>query len=112
MAGFRRGLAFDESQHRAQCTAKFELQSLPFGIIRQQRQLGHPPLELRRRLCHCRAGGGAMTRLAPEGDGFFNQPRLGIMVRKEFGLSVHQLGGKVFEGCGNPGMELLSRATQ
>jgi hypothetical protein len=34
------------------------------------------------------------------------------MLREELGLSVHQLGGEVFKGGGNPGMELPPRTAQ
>ena len=38
LARFRRRVAFDGLQHRAQGTAKFELLSLTSGVVRQQRQ--------------------------------------------------------------------------
>ena len=82
---------FDGVQDRAQGTAKFEFLSLAFGRVRQQRQLVQPLLKLRSRFRHRRAGGGPMTGLAPVGDGFFNEPSLGIMLREELGLAVHQL---------------------
>jgi hypothetical protein len=59
MARCWRRVAFDRVQHRAQSTKKFELLSLAFGAIRQQRQLVDPPLKLRGRFRHRRAGGGS-----------------------------------------------------
>ena len=112
MTRFRRRVAFDGSQDRAQGTAKFELLSLTFGVVRQQRQLVQPLLKLRGRFRHRRAGGGSPTGFAPAGDGFFDEPGLGVMLGEEFGLAVHQLGGMGFERFGDPGMELLSRAAQ
>jgi hypothetical protein len=53
-----------------------------------------------------------MTCLAPAGDGFFDEPSFGVMLREEVGLSVHQLGIMGFEGRGDPGMELPSRPAQ
>src|ERR1700732_2651232 len=64
MARFRRRLAFYGCQDRAQGTQKFELLSLTFGVVRQQRQLVQRLLELRGRLYQRRAGSGPMTRLA------------------------------------------------
>src|SRR4029077_8466071 len=43
-ARFRRCIAFDGLQHRAQGNSKFELLSLTFGVVRQQRQLVQPLL--------------------------------------------------------------------
>ena len=91
MAGFRRGEAFDGAQHHAQGTANFEFLSLAFEILRQQRQLVQPLLELRGRLYQGRAGGGTMTGLAPVGDRFFHEPGLGVMLREDLGLTVHVL---------------------
>ena len=51
-AGFRRRLAFDEPQHRAQGSRKFELLSPAFGALRQQSQLVQPLLQLRGRFRH------------------------------------------------------------
>ena len=51
-----------------------------------------------------------MTGLAPERDGFFNESSLGIMLRKELGLSVHQLGGMGFECFGDLRVQLLASA--
>ena len=39
---------------------------------------------------------------APKGDGFFNKPGFRVMLRKELGLAVLQLGGMGFERFGNP----------
>ena len=110
LARFRRGEAFDGVQDRAQGTAKFELLSLAFGVVRQQRQLVQPLLKLRGRFRHRRAGGGPLTGLAPAGDGFFNEPGLGVMLREELGLGVHQLGGMGFERFGDLRVQLLPRA--
>ena len=63
MACFRRRIAFDGSQHRAQLTAKFEPLSPIFEVVRQQRQLVQPLFKLRGRFCRRRAG-GAMRRIA------------------------------------------------
>src|SRR6266849_1009358 len=93
MARFRGRLAFDKSQRRAQGAAKFELLSLAFGVVREQRQLIQRLLKLRGSFRNRRTGGGPMTGLAPVGDGFFNEPSLGVMLGEEFGLAVHQLGG-------------------
>ena len=71
LARFRRRDAFDSVQHRAQGAQEFELLSLAFRAIRQQRQLVQPFLQLRGRFRHCRAGGGPPTGFAPTGDGFF-----------------------------------------
>ena len=64
MARFRCRVAFDDQQDGAQGTAKFELLSLTFPAVRQQRQLIQPSLQLPRRFRHRRAGGGPMTGLA------------------------------------------------
>jgi hypothetical protein len=53
-----------------------------------------------------------MTGLAPAGDGFFNEPSFRIMLRKELGLAVHQLGGMCCERFGDPRVQLLPRAAQ
>jgi hypothetical protein len=42
-----------------------------------------------------------MTGLAPADDRFFDQPSLGIMLREELGLAIHQLGGMGFERLSN-----------
>jgi hypothetical protein len=86
---FRRGEALNDQQCSAQAAAKLKLLSLSFAGIGQQRQLVQPFLELRRRLRHCRAGGGPPTRIAPVGDRFFNEPRLGVMLGEELGLAFH-----------------------
>ena len=107
MARFRRGEAFDGLQYRAQGAPKFELLSLALRGVRQQRQLVQRLLKLRGRFRHRRAGGGSPTGLAPIGDGFFDEPGLGIMLREELGLGVHQLGGMGFERFGDLRMQLL-----
>ena len=102
MARFRRRDAFDGLQHRAQGTQKLELLPLPFGVIRQQRQLVQPLLELRGRFRHRRAGGGPTTGLAPASDGFFNEPGLGVILREDFRLGIHHLGRLGFRDDGCP----------
>ena len=92
LARFRRGESFDGLQHRAQGAANSSSCRWRSGVVRQQRQLVQPLLQLRGRFRHRRAGGGPMTGLAPAGDGFFNEPGLGVMLREELGLAVHQLG--------------------
>src|SRR5260370_28493234 len=57
MTGFRRRVTFESTQYSAQGAAKFELLSLTFGVVRQQRQLVQPFLQLRRRFRHRRASG-------------------------------------------------------
>jgi hypothetical protein len=101
MARFRRCVAFNGIECRTQITAKFELLSLAFAIVRQQRQLVQPLLELRGRFGHGRTGGGAVTGLSPVGDGFFDEPGFGVMLREELGLSVRHLRGISFERFGN-----------
>ena len=101
MACFRRRVAFDDKQDRAQGTAKFELLSPAFGGIGHKRQLVQALLELRGRFWHRRAGGRAVTGPAPAGDGFFNEPSFRIMLREKFGLAVHQIGGMSFERFGD-----------
>ena len=82
IARFRCGKAFDGDQGGAQGTAKFQLPSLALDFVGQQRQLVQRLLKLRGRFRHRRAGGGAMTGLAPAGDRFLNQPGLGVMLRE------------------------------
>src|SRR6266446_5058060 len=78
-------------QYRAQGNAKFEFLSLSFGVIRQQRQLVQPLLQLRGRFRYRRAGGGPLAGLAPAGDGFFDEPGLRVMLREELRLAVNKL---------------------
>ena len=108
LAGFRRRGPLTASR-RTQGAAKFKLLLLTFAVVRQQRQLVQPLLKLRGRFRHRRAGGGPPTGLAPVGNGFFNEPGLGIMLREQFGLAVHQLGGMGFERFGDPRVQLLPR---
>ncbi len=112
LARFRRRVAFDGSQHRAQGAVKFELLSLTFGVVRQQRQLIQSLLKLRGRFRHRRAGDGPLAGLSPISDGFFNEPGLGVMLREELRLSVHQLGGMSFECLGDLRVQLLASAAQ
>src|SRR3984893_18270969 len=60
-ARFRCGEAFDRKQDRAQGTAKSKLLPLTFKVVRQQRELVQPLLELRGCFRHRRAGGGSAT---------------------------------------------------
>jgi uncharacterized membrane protein YhfC len=53
-----------------------------------------------------------MTGLAPVGDGFFDEPGLGVMLREELGLSVHQLGGIGFERFSDLRVQLLPSTAQ
>ena len=53
-----------------------------------------------------------MTCLAPAGDGFFDEPGLGVMLREELGLAVHQLGRMGFERFGDLHVQLLPGTTQ
>src|SRR4029077_3663295 len=53
-----------------------------------------------------------MTGLAPAGDGFFNEPGLRVMLCKELGLALDQLGGVGFERFGDLRVQLLPRAAQ
>ena len=53
-----------------------------------------------------------MTGLAPIGDGSFDDPGLGVMLRQEFGLRVHQFGGVGFDRVGDLRVQLLPRAAQ
>src|SRR5262249_53743815 len=52
IARLLRGIAFDDHQDAAQLTAKLELLLPPRRVIRQQRQLVQPVLQLRCRLGH------------------------------------------------------------
>src|SRR5215467_12699387 len=97
MARFRSTEAFDGDQHCTQGTAKFELLSLTFGVLWQQRQLIQSLLKLRGRFCHRRTGDGPPTGLTPISDGFFNEPGLGIMLREQLGLDFDDLGEMAFE---------------
>ncbi len=99
-------------QYRAQGNAKFEFLSLSFGVIRQQRQLVQPLLQLRGRFRYRRAGGGPLAGLAPAGDGFFDEPGLRVMLREELRLAVNKLGEMGFERFGDLRMQLLARAAQ
>src|SRR6516164_6417934 len=83
MAGLRRRESFNGMEHSAQGSAKVELLSLPFRGVGQQRQLVQPILQLGGRLRHSREGSGATTRLGPAGDGFLNEPGLGVMLSEE-----------------------------
>jgi hypothetical protein len=67
---------------------------------------------LRGRFRHRRPGSGSLTGLAPVDDGFFDEPGLGVMLREELGLAVHQLGGMGFERIGDLRVELLTSAAQ
>jgi hypothetical protein len=53
-----------------------------------------------------------MTGLAPAGDRFFNQPGLGVMLRKELGLAIQDLGGMGFESFGDLRVQLLPGTAQ
>jgi hypothetical protein len=53
-----------------------------------------------------------MTSLAPAGDGFFDEPGFRVMLREEFGLAVHQLGGMGFERFGDLRVQLLPSVAQ
>ncbi len=96
----------------AQRTAKFEFLSLAFKAVRKQRQLVQPLLDLHGRFCHGRACCGPPTSLAPASDGFFNESGLGVMLREELGLALHELRGVGFERFGDPRVQALARATQ
>ncbi len=109
---FRRRVAFDRLQHCAQGNPKFEFLSLAFVVVRQQRQLVQPLVELRGRFRQRRAGGGPPTGLTPEDDGFFCEPSLGIMLCEQLGLAVHDLGEMGFERFGDLRVQLLARAAQ
>jgi hypothetical protein len=112
MSSFRRRETFRGHQGGTQGPAKFKLSSLMFAVVRQERQLIQAFLQLRCRFRHRRAAGRLPTRLTPEGNGFFNQPGLGIMLCEQLGPRLHQIRGQLFEGSNNPGMELLPRTTQ
>ena len=49
-----------------------------------------------------------MTGFTPPGDRFFDQRRLGVVLRQELGLAVHQLGGMGFERFGYLRVQLLA----
>src|SRR6516225_780275 len=93
IACFRRRVALDESQQRAQGTAKFELLSLASRGVWEQRQLVQPLLKLCRRFRHRRAGGGSLAGLAPVRDRFFNDPSVRVMLREQLGLVFYDLQG-------------------
>src|SRR6516164_11210486 len=112
MPRFRRGVAFYGLQDRALGTPKFELLSLPCGVIRQQRQLVQPSVKLCSRFRHRRSGDGSMTCLAPIRDRFFNEPGLGVMLCKELGLGVEQLRKMSSERIGDLRMQLLTDTAQ
>ena len=112
MARFRRRVPFHDHQGRAQAAQEFELLSPSFVGMGPQRQLVQPPLKLRGRFRHSRAGGGSPPGLAPEGDGFFGEPGLGVMLREEFGLGLHHFGGMGCERVGNLRVQLLPSAAQ
>jgi len=85
LARLRRPCALDGMKDRALGTAKFELLSMVFRGIRQQRQLVQPFLQLRCRFRHRRAGGRPPAGLAPIDDRFFDEPGLGIMLGEQLG---------------------------
>jgi hypothetical protein len=70
-----------------------------------------PAASLRRRFRHRRAG-GPLTGLAPAGNGFFNEPSLGIMLREELGLVFDHLGEMGFERCSDLRVQLLPGTAQ
>ena len=49
-----------------------------------------------------------MAGLAPIGDGFLDEPRLGVVLREKLGLAVHQLGGMGLERFGDLRVRLLA----
>jgi hypothetical protein len=112
MTRFRRREAFEVSQHRAQGTEKLELLSPTCGGVRQQRELFQPLFKLRGRFRPRRTGGGLPTGPAPKGDGFFDEPSLGVMLREELGLALHHLGGMGFERFGDLRVQLLPGIAQ
>jgi len=112
VARLRSAIAFDDLEHRRQATTKFEFLSLAIGVVWQQRQLIQPFLKLRGRLHHCKAGGGPLSRLTPIGDGFFNEPGLGVMLCEELGLAFCNLGGVGFERICDPHMQLPAGIAQ
>ena len=74
-ARFRRGEAFDGSQHRAQRTRKIRAPVAGVRGVWQQRQLVQPFLKLRGRFRHRRAGGGSPAGLAPVRRRIFQRAR-------------------------------------
>src|SRR5262249_29647631 len=91
---------------------KFELLSLSFRVVRQQRQLVQPFLKLRGRFHDRRPGDGPMTGLAPIKDGFLNKPSFTVMAREKLRLAVDHLGGKSFERFGDPPVQFVSGSAQ
>src|SRR5215472_14212847 len=77
-----------------------------------QRQLVEPLLQLCGRFRPGRAGGGSPTGLAPIGNGFFNEPGLGIMLSQKLRLAVRQLGEMGFKRVADARVQLLPRAVQ
>jgi hypothetical protein len=112
LARFRRRVAFGRLQDRAQRTDKFKLLSLAFRGVWHQLQLVQPLLQLRGRFRHRRAGGGAVTGLAPVLDGFFSEPSFGVMLREKFGLALRQFREMGFKRFGNLRMQLLPGTSQ
>src|SRR6516164_11527152 len=105
-------VAFNGLQHDAQRTPKLELLAVTCEVVRQQRQLIQPLLELRCRLRHCRTCDGSPSGFAPIENGFFNGPGFGVMAREELRLAVDQFGGMGLEWLGDPSVQLLSGSAQ
>jgi hypothetical protein len=53
-----------------------------------------------------------VTGFTPIGDGFFNEPGFSIMLRKELGLVLHQLGETGFQRLGDLRVQLLPGTPQ
>src|ERR1700740_3624983 len=69
-------------------------------------------MKLGRSFRHSRAGGRPMPGLSPKCGGFFDEPGLCVMLRKELGLSDHQLGEMSFERLCDLCVQSLASATQ
>src|SRR5215472_1627273 len=52
-----------------------------------------------------------MTGFAPISNGFLNEPSFSIVLCEELGLAVHQFRPMSFQRFDDPGVQLLSRAT-
>src|SRR5262249_14860549 len=96
-----RGVALDDHQDPAQLTAKLQLLSATGCVVRQQRQLVQPLLQLRRRFGHGRASDGPPTGLAPESGRILGKPRFGVMLSEKLGLVLHQLRKMSFDCLGD-----------
>ena len=112
LAGFPRRLTFDEPQQRAQSAAKIQLLPQAFWGFRQQVQLIQRFLILRRRLGQRRTGRRPLAGPGPGGDRLFHQPSLGVMLRKQLRVCLHQLRRLRLKRVGNTSMQMLPTLTQ